>query len=261
MYVLAVTHLSIDVYRAVEAFVDYTDIPHGSIAFYGRLNAPTEIAKTALYALQTILADGFFVWRCYVVWSKRWYIIVLPVIMVLGMTTAAVVICWEFSRAQPGDIVFESVLAPWVASGWSMTLATTVICTGLIAFRIWRSRRLLKQSRMHSSLLPVLVIIIESGALYSAAMISVIVAYAAGNNLQYIIIDFLPSLIGIVFTLITIRVALGISSSGSSSVQSRAARSVPNFTLATGHRDTSGSISMKPMPLLVSVEVENSTGE
>jgi len=255
MYILAVTHLSIDVYRAVKAFVDYADIPNGSIAFYGKLSDPTEIAKTAVYSLQTILADSFFVWRCYIVWNKRWSIIVLPVIIVLGTTTAIIVVCWEFSRSEPGNVVFDSVLAPWITSAFSMTLSTTVICTGLIAFRIWRSQRLLKQARVHSTLLPVMVMIVESGAIYSAALISIIAAFASGNNSQYIIIDFLPSLIGIVFTLIIIRVALGISSSGSSSVQSQTARTIPNFISTTRHQDTDSSLSMKPMPFPGSVEV------
>jgi len=255
MYVLAVTHLSIDVYRAVKAFVDYADIPHGSIVFYGRLNSPTEIAKTALYALQTILADSFFVWRCYIVWNKRWPIIVLPGTMVLGTTTAAVMVCWEFSRTKPGNVVFETLLSPWITFAWSMSLATTASCTGLIAFRIWRSQRQLKQYRMHSTLLPVMVMIIESGAVYSAALISTIAAYASGNNSQYILVDLIPSLIGIVFTLIIIRVALGISSSDSSSVQSPTARSIPNFISATRHQDRDSSLSMKPMPFPASVEV------
>jgi len=261
MYILAVAHLSIDVYRAVKAFVDYADIPHGSIVFYAKLNAPTEIAKTALYALQMILADGFFVWRCYIVWNKRWYIIVLPVMMVLGTTTAAVVVCWEFSRTKPGNVVFESLLSPWISFAWSMSLATTLTCTGLIAFRIWRSQRLLRETRLHSTLLPVMVMIIESGALYAAALISIIAAYAAGSNSQYIIVDFLTSLIGIVFTLIIIRVALGISSNGSSAVRSQVARSVPDFASATRHRNTSSIISMKPMSFLASVEMENGTAD
>jgi len=240
MYILAVTHLSIDVYRAVEAFVAYADIPHESLVFYGKLNNPTEITKTAVYALQTIVADGFLVWRCYIVWGEHWSIIVLPVIMVLGTTSSAVVVCWEFSRTKPGSVVFESVLAPWITSAWSMTLGTTLFCTGLIAFKIWQSQQLLKQVRMRSTLTPIMVIIIESGAVYSAAMISIIAAYASGNNSQYIIVDFLPSLIGIVFTLIIVRVALGISSSDNSSVHSRNIRS---FVEAMRQQDSSSTLA------------------
>ena len=35
-----------------------------------------------------------------------------------------------------------------------------------------------------------MIIIIESGAIYSAALISAIATYATGNNAQYIVIDF-----------------------------------------------------------------------
>ena len=48
-------------YRAVRAFIDYANIPHGSIVFYGKLDEPTEIAKTALYSLETIVADSCLV--------------------------------------------------------------------------------------------------------------------------------------------------------------------------------------------------------
>ena len=42
---------------------------------------------------------------------------------------------------------------------------------------------------MHSTLLPVLVMVVESAAIYSSALISVIAVYAAGNNAQYIVLD------------------------------------------------------------------------
>jgi hypothetical protein len=38
-----------------------------------------------------------------------------------------------------------------------------------------------------------MVMIIESGAIYSSALISVIATYATGNNAQYIIVDFVSS--------------------------------------------------------------------
>ena len=46
---------------------------------------------------------------------------------------------------------------------------------------------------MSSTLLPVMIIIIESGAIYSAALVSGIAAYAAGNNALYVITDFVCS--------------------------------------------------------------------
>ena len=43
---------------------------------------------------------------------------------------------------------------------------------------------------MNSALLPIMVIVMESGAVYSAAMIAIITTYASGDNSQYIIVDF-----------------------------------------------------------------------
>ena len=43
---------------------------------------------------------------------------------------------------------------------------------------------------MNSALLPIMVIVMESGAVYSAAMIAIITTYALGDNSQYIIVDF-----------------------------------------------------------------------
>ena len=46
---------------------------------------------------------------------------------------------------------------------------------------------------MSSTLLPVMIIVIESGAIYSAALVSGIAAYAAENNALYVITDFVRS--------------------------------------------------------------------
>ena len=84
--------------------LDHADVAHGSVLFHGKYNYATEVAKSAVYSVQTVLADGFFVssilshyflwdililvvwkvWRCYIVWNKNWFIIGLPIIMILG---------------------------------------------------------------------------------------------------------------------------------------------------------------------------------
>jgi hypothetical protein len=72
---------------------------------------------------------------------------------------------------------------------------------GLVVFRLKRSQRLAKLARADSLLLPVMFTIIESGVLYSSAMISVIATYATGNNAQYIILEMVRSdLSGTCFT-------------------------------------------------------------
>jgi hypothetical protein len=60
----------------------------------------------------------------------------------------------------------------------------------LFVFRIWRNQRLMKQTfGHHSTLFPVMIVVIESAVIYSSALIATIATYAAGNSSQFITID------------------------------------------------------------------------
>lgn len=43
--------------------------------------------------------------------------------------------------------------------------------------------------------LPVLLVVVESGAIYTMGMLSTIIAHAADSNSMFAVLDFMPSLI------------------------------------------------------------------
>ena len=59
----------------------------------------------------------------------------------------------------------------------------------LLVVRIWRSQRRLKTFGHHSALFPVMIVVIESAAIYSSALIATIATYATQNHLQFILLD------------------------------------------------------------------------
>ena len=59
----------------------------------------------------------------------------------------------------------------------------------LLVVRIWRSQRRLKTFGHHSALFPVMIVVIESAAIYSSALIATIATSAARSNLQFIALD------------------------------------------------------------------------
>ncbi|PSR71644.1 hypothetical protein PHLCEN_2v12497 [Hermanssonia centrifuga] len=61
MFVLAIGHMSLDVTRALEAFVGLSGQPGALDVFLATLNNPTHIAKTFLYVTQTMVGDTFVV--------------------------------------------------------------------------------------------------------------------------------------------------------------------------------------------------------
>ncbi|KAG5337767.1 hypothetical protein C0989_008945 [Termitomyces sp. Mn162] len=82
----------------------------------------------------------------------------------------------------------------------------------MIASRIWylsgiSARAGIRGSNLH----PVARVIVESGAIYSSMLVTLLILYGQKSWFQYIIVDALSSLIGIVFSIIIVRIGLGIA--------------------------------------------------
>ncbi|KAJ8689190.1 hypothetical protein PTI98_013239 [Pleurotus ostreatus] len=89
-----------------------------------------------------------------------------------------------------GSRSISSYHRPWVASFIVLTLSTNVVCTSLILYGILR---------IHSAVKDFAIIIVESAAVYSASVISLMTMYSVGSNAQYTVLDMTGPLIGITF--------------------------------------------------------------
>ena len=110
----------------------------------------------------------------------------------------------SFSEVSPETQVFS--FAKWVAAFFAATLAPNVICTctfpywdsisfidltcsAMIAFRIWSVDRACgKYRETKSTLKPVLAVVIESGAIYSASLIIALAIYLS-DNVAYLMLS------------------------------------------------------------------------
>lgn len=118
---------------------------------------------------------------------------------------------------------------------YALAIVQNTWTTGLIAWRIWRQERAsagigLRSATSRSSLIPIIRIVIESAAIYVLELIILIILYALNHNAQFILQEALVptvgvsngirfrdllimSIQGIVFTLMTVRLALRSSKS------------------------------------------------
>ena len=162
------------------------------------------------------------IYRCSVVWQHNIWIIILPILLWIScagkwpilrirtdkgwrncsnlVTGVGVII--SYSKASSEARVFSFV--GWTTSFYVATLATNVICTCtssysdpisfidftysvMIAFRIWsvdRANRKYRETK--STLKPVLAVVIESGAIYSASL-TILLAVYLSDNVVYLI--------------------------------------------------------------------------
>ncbi|PPQ96037.1 hypothetical protein CVT25_013899 [Psilocybe cyanescens] len=229
MFILATVHIAADLQRLLDAFVRHsTDHPGGSKGYLNRVNTPIYVLKSTAYGAQTLVGDAFIIYRLHLVWDGDRRIIIPLLISFIASTGVGIGAVHGFALAAPDDPIFLKDLQHWIVSFFSLTLFTNFTSTTLIASRIWWIHRKTKTIVSGRSVLPAMVVIIESGAIYSACLIILISLYLSGSFTQYIVLDAVTQVIGVVFSLVILRVALGISS------ETRKTRTGRMTTLAFG---------------------------
>ncbi|THH20193.1 hypothetical protein EW146_g1130 [Bondarzewia mesenterica] len=197
MLCLAAAHLVIDLVRAVDAF-----IWDGAIKYNRRLAHPLQLAKTSIYAAQTILGDVVMVWRCYIVFDKSKWILVIFGPFIAAPFAVAIVGVWLFTRYPPGSSIFVTGPA-WITTWLVLTMVTNMSSTVAIAYRIFSTSREINVQR---SVLPIAGIIIQSGSLYALSVLVLLITYLSGSNGQYVALDICTPIVGIAFILVILQI-------------------------------------------------------
>ncbi|KAK0201362.1 hypothetical protein DFS33DRAFT_1346593 [Desarmillaria ectypa] len=198
--------------------------------------------------LSTFIVDITIIWRCWVFWGRRWWIVIIPTLCAVAGTIAksmqirSVFINTTSNIGNTGGFAAD---INWPLIYISLTLATTLLCTLLIVYRIVRLA-----SRV-SSYGRIVEIVIESSAMYSLALI-VYLALVARNLQSSYYADIIMAYVKVIApTLLVGRVAAGSSSNPNS------------HTIVHSTKDRSSVLSRfrarKRETIIVCRDVENST--
>ncbi|PPQ99838.1 hypothetical protein CVT24_009632 [Panaeolus cyanescens] len=213
--VLMFTFASLDVAfhlrHNLDAFVAYDGDP---IDEFLKTSYWLSVMKMVCYVVQTFIGDSILLYRCWVVYNKRWLVIVVPVLLWLGTTVCGALTIFVQATLEDssGALLNASSLVPFITSMLCLTLATNVLTTSLIVHRIWKIRREVRhRSTIHSQspLTSVLIVLIESGLMYTCSIVILFGLYMASNNAQYGVSNAVVQIIGITFNLIITSVDRG----------------------------------------------------
>jgi len=241
MFVVATMHIGVNYTRIIQAFIIYRDEPGGPAAFFNELSQFTQIFGSTLYIVQTIVGDSVLLYRCYLVWGTLW-VIAVPFVLLLGSTASGIGILYSFAKVVPQADIFVNELQNWITSFFSLTLATNIVCTSLVALRIWWINRSIMTFLDHNYY-PIIFLVLESGAVYSATLTALLILYKTGSWFQYVLLDAISPIVGLVFSMIIIRIGLGITtargSSGTEDNQTAFGRRIPiSFVRPTRNTST-----------------------
>ncbi|KAK1224945.1 hypothetical protein PQX77_001038 [Marasmius sp. AFHP31] len=176
------------------------------------------------YVALTSIADIFIVYRVFAVWSRKLTIIAIPCLL-----STAGIISGGFLVVDATKYAFNDPRRLFTTF-YCITLALNVLSTALIASKLYISERQIKSSSL--KLKWTSVVVIESAALYSACIVAVVVCNVVGaDDAHLVLLMVTPSIIGLAFSLIIVRVAAsgGRSSKTFTSVEHSGPGSVLQF--------------------------------
>jgi uncharacterized membrane protein YozB (DUF420 family) len=207
MFILATLHISLCFLRLFNAFVG-SDDPETFLK--STISSPSFILKNATFVLQTLVGDAFMIYRVHIIWAGRW-IVVPPVVGCLISTGIGAALLQSHAQVTAAKLIYETSLRHWFIAFSILTLLTELACTMLIAGRIWYIHRKTSALVQGPSLTPTIVLIVESGAMYSICVTLMLILFMSDDYAHKRCLDATVQIIGVVFSMIIVRVGLGVS--------------------------------------------------
>ncbi|PBK96139.1 hypothetical protein ARMGADRAFT_1077649 [Armillaria gallica] len=118
--------------------------------------------------ISTLLVDLTIIWRCWTIWGRQWKVVFIPMFCVVAATGMKMMEILSIFGNLPHNISkqgYFSAEIDWSLIYVSLTLATTLVCTLLIMYRILRRAPGMNSSRK------IIEMLIESSAMYSISLI------------------------------------------------------------------------------------------
>ncbi|KAF8837984.1 hypothetical protein BDN67DRAFT_908214 [Paxillus ammoniavirescens] len=207
LFILGTMHIVVDANHLWQGFITSGDPD----IFFQDVTKNT--FKNALYLMETLVGDAIIIYRGYLMW-RRIEFTIIPIIGWVATAVTGTHTVWSISQLSTtnSSIVFLRQTGQWVISFYSTALATNLVATGLLTVKLWVAHRneagFLRTSTSNSVVYPILVVVMECGAVYSFSLITMLAVYLSASNSAYIVIDMIGQIIPITFCLIIVRAAM-----------------------------------------------------
>jgi len=204
LFVMITSRWAIGVARLYEAVVIF----EGRLSvtkYFADLTMKKQIAATALFEFQVIVADFILVYRLYHVWKPHWWLCIIPSLAWVGVWISTGFLLFSMGHAELSIGVFQEKVKRWITSSFACTISNNVYCTLAIIFRLWKSHQSVAHATPNSYIWRVLRVFVESASLLTIFMTVTFITFLGGFNVQYTLLDATSPVVGISFLLIMLR--------------------------------------------------------
>ncbi|KAI3621494.1 hypothetical protein WG66_009421 [Moniliophthora roreri] len=222
----------------------------GPLMYYVDVSQDLYIIKLGFVGASLIIGDSMLIYRLWAIWARNYYVIIIPVLALIGLIVCGVSLTRNYAQYTPEQIPFSPVMGAWVFGFMTFTMLTNVYSSILIGYQIWRMRpqspRYAGAIRVGSNnLSSALIVFIESTMLYTFWTTAFIANYAVLGVGTVIIADCWAVIAGISFSFINVRIRLGWARNPSAMPSTTPTRRQHHS--AANMRGTSFALPMQPL--------------
>ncbi|EIM91596.1 uncharacterized protein STEHIDRAFT_165852 [Stereum hirsutum FP-91666 SS1] len=207
MYAVSAAHLGMGL-GALDPYADNLE------------SSPSVWARAWMYLpiVNYIVSDAVVVWRCWVLYSRKCRIIMIPLLLTVSNVVVAISIAGLDVKilSLSSTVPAPGVSGPYTGNivVWSLSLATNMLTTAMVAFKSWRHRKTLRKMLGRGSpktrAEKVMALLVESGAMYCVIWVAFLIpALITGFNGTFVMSAVMPQISGIYPTILIVLVKFG----------------------------------------------------
>ncbi|KAA1472253.1 hypothetical protein DENSPDRAFT_838472 [Dentipellis sp. KUC8613] len=180
--------------------------------------------QDGLSALAQVIAHGLLIYRCLIIWDRRKWVVMPSTVCLFATTVLNLLdIYYDVEIYHFRHVILRSDPSPpqlaeaqrmnnvLAEASFALGLATNALTTVLIVIRVWLSTRELERTlgrRVGIRYRSALLMVIESGALYSLSLLIFLIVNVLSPTYLAIPNNAMQQLMGIAPTLIIVRVGM-----------------------------------------------------
>ncbi|KAA1478698.1 hypothetical protein DENSPDRAFT_694893 [Dentipellis sp. KUC8613] len=196
MLVIATAHIVLSFIRVFAGFIHHGD---NITAYFQSVGNPLVVSKDCFLLIQIGLGDSVNIWRCFIVFGRKWWVIAFPlVLLVAGFVTSVLLLV----NQSPNAVIFSETPAIGTAFD-TLTMVTNVYCTTAMTWKIWTTANFTTRV---SNLRPIILFILETSALYTSTLVIWLITNLVKSLAEFVVTDMLSPLIPSVFCLLILQV-------------------------------------------------------
>lgn len=187
-------------------------LPSGPLS-YQLLILPSAVSvgSDVMFLLNSWLADGLLLYRCFIIYAKNYWIVAFPCLMYLGSLSTGIALLY-YQATEPETSVWSSVAIAFNFPYYAIALSLNVLLTTMIVIRLILHRRKLidamgARAGTGGVFKAIITMLVESCALYAASSLLFLGPWGGGSAASNIFFPILGETQVIALFLITLRVA------------------------------------------------------